>query len=119
MDPSSLECLEATMFQATFWAGLVFIVLALGFEHYFFFHRKLPRLLAYILGTAVLLIGQGIWLVPIGKWTTLIGLAALDMIGGAAVILMYLYDKATRADLQGRAIQSQTPPPLGSDDGSD
>ena len=76
-----------------FAGGVTATAALLAAEHFFPWWNKLPRLVAYSLGTAAILAGQGIYAGFDRKWRRL---AIIAMAGGLVVMASWLYDELAK-----------------------
>jgi hypothetical protein len=87
------------IFQGYGLEGLLIMVCLLGISHFFQWSRiigyKLPRLLAYTIGSACIWIGFTHWWVGVfGNWIAPLMLAVVMAVAGVAVLGFYAIDKA-------------------------
>jgi len=87
------------VFNGYMFAGLLVMICLLGMAHFFnwsrFLGQKLPRLLAYAIGSFCLWVGFSYWWVGIfNTWTAPLMLGIVMLTGGAATTLFYGVDKA-------------------------
>ena len=73
---------------------LTFLLLAA--LHWMPQRRKLGRLTRYICGVACLFAGFATWRLPLGDWQSVLGLAAIVIVGGLAVMGAYTWDDITK-----------------------
>ena len=60
--------------------------------HWFPWPRTLPRVVAYVLGVAGILLGCGLWLIPTGRGSLFLGLVAMCVAGGIGTVVGYAVD---------------------------
>lgn len=81
------------MLENSFWFAVVFAALGELLLHWAPWPRTLPRVVAYVLGVLVILIGCAIWLIPSGHSQVLIGMAGVTVAAGLATVLGYAIDR--------------------------
>lgn len=95
--------MDATNFEQIFngymFAGLLVMICLLGMAHFFnwsrFLGQKLPRLLAYIIGSFCIWSGFAYWWVgTFNTWTAPLMLGIVMGVGGLFVTVLYGIDKA-------------------------
>ena len=69
----------------SFWYGLAIEVLLLALFHWAPWPRRLPRIVAYVIGVGALLVGAAVWLLPLGQCQIVAGLTLLAVAGGLAI----------------------------------
>jgi len=81
-----------------FVCGLLLTALILLLEHWFPWRRRPSDLVRYALGSGGVLAGLTVWLGARGEWLTLVQIVAFYAVGGGAVAIAYVHDRARNTE---------------------
>lgn len=80
------------MFGNLFWYAITVVFMGELLLHWAPFPRTLPRIVAYGLGLATILVGCAIWLIPTGNGLVFVGVLVICIAAGIATLLGYGVD---------------------------